>query len=206
MVENANRRFVRHLVGDVRYEGAAARDAINELYAVARDLVNFFTATMRLTEKRRVGGNVTRRYDEPRERRTSASSSRGGSSRTWSGDWRLGSCVDSSPVQPRWCLPERRCRTRSPGREGPHSPYIGTDLWRGRSQDSNSVKEADRIIGSDTKISARASEPCCRTGGQRRRTRCKSTPAPRCSRGPAHLMVAPRTYEQRASGTVAINA
>ena len=91
MVENANRRFVRHLVGDVRYEGAAARDAINELYAVARDLVNFFTATMRLTEKRRAGRNVTRRYDEPRERRTSASSSRGGSSRTWSGHWRLGS-------------------------------------------------------------------------------------------------------------------
>ena len=45
----------------MRYEGAAARDAINELYAVARDLVNFFTATMRLTEKRRAGRNMTRR-------------------------------------------------------------------------------------------------------------------------------------------------
>ena len=66
LVENANRRFVRHLVGDVRYEGAAARDALNELYAVARDLVNFFTATTRLVEKKRAGRSVTRRYDEPR--------------------------------------------------------------------------------------------------------------------------------------------
>ena len=66
LVENANRRFVRYLVGDVRYEGAAARDALNELYSAARGLVNFFTATTRLTEKKRAGRSVTRRYDEPR--------------------------------------------------------------------------------------------------------------------------------------------
>ena len=66
LVENANRRFVRHLVGDVRYEGAAARDTLNELYSVARDLTNFFTATTRLVEKKRAGRSVTRRYDEAR--------------------------------------------------------------------------------------------------------------------------------------------
>ncbi len=66
VVENANRRFVRHLVGDVRYEGADARDALNELYAVTRNLVNFFTATTRLEEKKRTGRNIRRRYDEPR--------------------------------------------------------------------------------------------------------------------------------------------
>ena len=66
LIENANRRFIRYLAGDVRYEGAAARDALNELYAVARELVNFFTATTRLVEKKRSGRNVTRRYDEPR--------------------------------------------------------------------------------------------------------------------------------------------
>ena len=66
LIENANRRFIRHLVGDVRYAGAVARDALNALYAVARDLVNFFTATTRLVEKKRTGRRVTRRYDEPR--------------------------------------------------------------------------------------------------------------------------------------------
>ena len=50
----------------VRYEGAAARDTLNELYSVARDLTNFFTATTRLVGKKRAGRSVTRSYDEPR--------------------------------------------------------------------------------------------------------------------------------------------
>ncbi len=53
------------MVGDARYEGAAACDAINELYAVERDLRSFFMAGVRLVEKKRRGRTVTRRYDKP---------------------------------------------------------------------------------------------------------------------------------------------
>ena len=66
VVENANRRFVRTLVGDVRYQGAEAHDAMNELYDVSHDIANYFMARTRLVGKVRRGRRLTRRYDQPR--------------------------------------------------------------------------------------------------------------------------------------------
>ena len=71
LVENANRVFVRRWAGDLRYEGASALEALNELYVVTADLANFFTGRTRLVEKKRHGRKVTRRYDDsmtPHER------------------------------------------------------------------------------------------------------------------------------------------
>ena len=65
-VENANRVFVRRLVGDLRYEGEETMGALNDIYEVASDLTNIFRATIRLIEKERHGPRVTRRYDEAR--------------------------------------------------------------------------------------------------------------------------------------------
>ena len=48
-------RFVRYLIGVVRYEGDEARD-----------LENFFMAGARLVNKKRTEPTVTRRYDESR--------------------------------------------------------------------------------------------------------------------------------------------
>ena len=63
-VENTNRTFVRGLVGDLRYEGDAAREILNALYANVSDLTNFYYGRCRLVEKQRNGQKVTRRYDE----------------------------------------------------------------------------------------------------------------------------------------------
>ena len=64
--ENANKTFVRKLVGDHRYESAKARDVLNRLYAVQRSISNFFEARQRLTGKRHTGRRTTRMYDEAR--------------------------------------------------------------------------------------------------------------------------------------------
>ena len=61
--ENANKTFVRGLVGDRRYDGPRQRDALNALYAVRRSLNNFFEARQRLTGKRYNGRGHTRTYD-----------------------------------------------------------------------------------------------------------------------------------------------
>ena len=61
-VENANKIFVRALVGDQRYTGEEARDALNDTYAVGRSLANFFEARERLAGKVRNGRRTTRRY------------------------------------------------------------------------------------------------------------------------------------------------
>ena len=65
-VEQRNRTFVRALAGDLRFEGAAARNALAALYAPAIDFANFFDARARLLEKARSGRRVTRRYDRAR--------------------------------------------------------------------------------------------------------------------------------------------
>ena len=64
--ENANKTFVRKLVGDHRYEGAKARDVLNDIYAVQRSISNFFEARQRLIGKRHNGRRTTRIYDEAR--------------------------------------------------------------------------------------------------------------------------------------------
>ena len=46
--ENANKTFVRKLVGDHRYEDSRARDLLNGLYAVQRSISNFFEARQRV--------------------------------------------------------------------------------------------------------------------------------------------------------------
>ena len=61
-VENANKIFVRALVGDQRYIGQKARDTLNATYAVGRSLANFFEARQHLVEKVRNGRRTTRRY------------------------------------------------------------------------------------------------------------------------------------------------
>ena len=65
-VESANRRFVRDLVGDVRYEGERARTALNTLYEVASTLENLYMANRRHVGTTRAGRTVRRLYDEAR--------------------------------------------------------------------------------------------------------------------------------------------
>ena len=64
--ENANKTFVRKLLGDHRYEDSRARDLLNGLYAVQRSTSNFFEARQRLIGKRHNGRRTTRMYDEAR--------------------------------------------------------------------------------------------------------------------------------------------
>lgn len=64
--ENANKTFVRKLVGDHRYEDSRARDLLNGLYAVQRSISNFFEARQRPIGKRHNGRRTTRMYDEAR--------------------------------------------------------------------------------------------------------------------------------------------
>ena len=61
-VEQKNWSVVRRLVGYGRFE-AAALPALNRLYALARDYVNFLQPVLKLREKTRDGARVTKRYD-----------------------------------------------------------------------------------------------------------------------------------------------
>jgi hypothetical protein len=65
-VEQKNWSIVRRFSGYGRYEGDAACAALNDLYAVVRDYVNFFMPSMKLVEKVRDGARVTKRYDTPK--------------------------------------------------------------------------------------------------------------------------------------------
>lgn len=64
-VEQKNGAHVRCLVGYARYEGAAAADHLNRLYAVYRLSVNFFQPSMKLVGKSRAGARVKKTYDDP---------------------------------------------------------------------------------------------------------------------------------------------
>ena len=55
---------VRRHVGYDRYEGDAARSALNHLYQDLRLYVNFFQPVMKLIEKKRVDGKVKKVYDK----------------------------------------------------------------------------------------------------------------------------------------------
>lgn len=63
-VEQKNWSIVRRFSGYERYEGHEACQALNELYVVVRDYVNFFMPSMKLVEKIRDGSRVTKRYDK----------------------------------------------------------------------------------------------------------------------------------------------
>jgi hypothetical protein len=61
-IEQKNWSVVRRLVGYARFERAAL-PALNRVYTVARDYVNFYQPVRKLTAKVRDGARVTRRYD-----------------------------------------------------------------------------------------------------------------------------------------------
>lgn len=63
-VEQKNWSIVRRMSGYGRFEGGEACQALNELYMVVRDYVNFFMPSMKLLEKVRDGAKVTKRYDK----------------------------------------------------------------------------------------------------------------------------------------------
>lgn len=62
-VEQKNGAIVRQIVGYERYEGCRTCDALNTLYAVLRETVNYFQPSMRLVAKERVGSRVKKTYD-----------------------------------------------------------------------------------------------------------------------------------------------
>jgi len=61
-IEQKNWSVVRRLVGYGRFE-AAAMPALERVYALARDYINFCQPVMKLVERIRDGPRVTRRYD-----------------------------------------------------------------------------------------------------------------------------------------------
>ncbi|MDE3179631.1 MAG: transposase family protein [Acidobacteriota bacterium] len=65
-IEQKNWTHVRRLLGYVRYDTAAARGAINDLYAnELRLFQNLFLPSVKLAKKERVGSRLRRRYEAP---------------------------------------------------------------------------------------------------------------------------------------------
>ena len=62
-VEEKNGSIVRRLIGYDRYEGVEAWQALHELYVILRPYVNFFQPSMKLLQKTRNQGHVSKRYD-----------------------------------------------------------------------------------------------------------------------------------------------
>jgi hypothetical protein len=63
-IEQKNWTHVRRLLGYVRYDSAAAREAINDLYRnELRRFQNFFLPSVKLARKERVGSRLRRRYE-----------------------------------------------------------------------------------------------------------------------------------------------
>jgi hypothetical protein len=62
-VEEKNGSIVRRLIGYDRYEGVEAWQALHELYVILRQYVNFFQPSMKLLQKKRNQGHVSKRYD-----------------------------------------------------------------------------------------------------------------------------------------------
>jgi hypothetical protein len=61
-VEEKNGSIVRRLIGYDRYEGMQSWQLLASLYSVARLYVNFFQPSLKLSQKEREGGKVTRHY------------------------------------------------------------------------------------------------------------------------------------------------
>ena len=65
-IEQKNWTHVRRLLGYVRYDSGAAREAINDLYRnELRLFQNLFLPSVKLAKKERVGSRLRRRYEEP---------------------------------------------------------------------------------------------------------------------------------------------
>ena len=64
-IEQKNWTHVRKLVGYVRYDSAAALEALNALYADLRLLQNLCLPSVKLVKKTRVGSRLRRQYDAP---------------------------------------------------------------------------------------------------------------------------------------------
>lgn len=64
-VEQKNFDTVRKLVGYLRYSSPEALQALNKLYRVQGLLQNYVLPSQKLVEKKRVGGKVFKRYDQP---------------------------------------------------------------------------------------------------------------------------------------------
>ncbi len=66
-IEQKNWTHVRRLLGYVRYDSPAARDALNDLYGhELRLFQNLFLPSVKLERKVRVGSRLRRRYEAPR--------------------------------------------------------------------------------------------------------------------------------------------
>lgn len=63
-VEQKNGAIVRQFIGYDRFEGWDSFRILDELYFVLRLYVNFFQPSLKLVEKKRVGGKVQKRYDK----------------------------------------------------------------------------------------------------------------------------------------------
>lgn len=64
-IEQKNYVAVRELVGYYRYDTDQELDILNKLYELYRLYANFFQPQMKLIEKIRVGGKVSKKYDKP---------------------------------------------------------------------------------------------------------------------------------------------
>lgn len=62
-IEQKNWSVVRQAVGYHRYDTAAELAVLNEIYALVRLQINFFSPQQKLVSKTRVGAKVTKRYD-----------------------------------------------------------------------------------------------------------------------------------------------
>ena len=64
-IEQKNGSVIRRFVGDERYSGAIAGQALAHLYGAMRLYVNYFQPSFQLLSKSRYGGSVTKRYSKP---------------------------------------------------------------------------------------------------------------------------------------------
>lgn len=65
-IEQKNRTHVRRLLGYVRYDTEAAREAINELYRHDLGLFqNLFMPSVKIEKKERIGSRLRRHYEAP---------------------------------------------------------------------------------------------------------------------------------------------
>jgi len=63
-IEQKNWSVIRKTVGYGRYDTEEELRALNRLYGYLRLYVNFFQPVRKLTEKKRMGSKITKRYDE----------------------------------------------------------------------------------------------------------------------------------------------
>jgi hypothetical protein len=65
-IEQKNWTHVRRLLGDARYDSAAAREAMNDLYRKELRLFqNLFLPSVKLAKKERIGSRLRRHYEAP---------------------------------------------------------------------------------------------------------------------------------------------